>query len=220
MRLQQANERSTVALKLSRCTEPLNWAFRLSSYCVLLLCLYNIICEQLDYVAKARSGNSNSGLALNRESVLTQLLSQMDGFSSEDGIVVMATTNRAVRVLTTSLVPYNIHIATTAVATTSSLAIMTAHVQQHYHQQQPCDCVLQLYRASNLPTLLACALRDVHCTNAATTSHYCRTNSTLQCCVQADLACRYSLKHQIVKEKNSCLHSISSQWNLHHQRYD
>jgi cell division protease FtsH len=55
------------------------------------------ICQQLDYVAKKRSGDS-SGIALDRESVLTQLLSQMDGFSSKDGIVVMATTNRAVSI--------------------------------------------------------------------------------------------------------------------------
>jgi cell division protease FtsH len=52
--------------------------------------------EQLDYVGKKRSQHSGQSLALDRESVLTQLLSEMDGFSANDGIVVIATTNRAV----------------------------------------------------------------------------------------------------------------------------
>jgi ATP-dependent Zn protease len=60
-------------------------------------------------VAKARSGGSNSGLALDRESVLTQLLAEMDGFSSKIGIVVMATTNRAVSTLSTGFLPYTVY---------------------------------------------------------------------------------------------------------------
>jgi ATP-dependent Zn protease len=67
-------------------------------HCILCKCCV-LHAQQLDYVAKARSIGSSSGIALDRESVLTQLLAEMDGFSSKDGIVVMATTNRAVSAL-------------------------------------------------------------------------------------------------------------------------
>ena len=50
--------------------------------------------DEIDYIGKRRSDHSGQSLALDRESTLTQLLSEMDGFAPSDGIVVMATTNR------------------------------------------------------------------------------------------------------------------------------
>jgi AAA+ superfamily predicted ATPase len=68
------------------------------------------VLEQLDYVGKKRSQHSGQSLALDRESVLTQLLSEMDGFSANDGIVVIATTNRAVSYYTyVTTVKYHLH---------------------------------------------------------------------------------------------------------------
>ena len=53
-----------------------------------------IFIDELDYIGKKR-GDSGQSLALDREACLTQLLSEMDGFHANEGIVVMATTNRA-----------------------------------------------------------------------------------------------------------------------------
>lgn len=63
-------------------------------------CFFLVAAFQLDYVGKRRSSGSNAqqSLALDRESTLTQLLAEMDGFSPNDGVVVIATTNRGVSV--------------------------------------------------------------------------------------------------------------------------
>jgi hypothetical protein len=67
-----------------------------------------------------RSGNSDSAIVLDRESVLTQLLAEMDGFSSKDGIVVMATTNRAVSARSINSLPCTVHTTATATATATA----------------------------------------------------------------------------------------------------
>jgi AFG3 family protein len=53
--------------------------------------------DEIDAVARARSGASNSGGGGNseRESTLNQLLVELDGVNSSEGILVLASTNRA-----------------------------------------------------------------------------------------------------------------------------
>lgn len=54
-----------------------------------------IFIDEIDSVARARSGGGNmSGVNDEREQTLNQLLTEMDGFKSDTGVVVIAATNR------------------------------------------------------------------------------------------------------------------------------
>lgn len=50
--------------------------------------------DEIDYVGKKRSSGHQQSLMIDREATLTQLLAEMDGFSQNDGIVIIGTTNR------------------------------------------------------------------------------------------------------------------------------
>jgi cell division protease FtsH len=54
-----------------------------------------IFIDEIDSIARARSGNNNMGGANDeREQTLNQILTEMDGFESDTGIVIIAATNR------------------------------------------------------------------------------------------------------------------------------
>jgi cell division protease FtsH len=54
-----------------------------------------IFIDEIDSIARARSGNTNMGGGNDeREQTLNQILTEMDGFDSQSGIVVIAATNR------------------------------------------------------------------------------------------------------------------------------
>lgn len=54
-----------------------------------------IFVDEIDAIGKARSKNSYGGGNDERESTLNQLLTEMDGFNTQDQVVVLAGTNRA-----------------------------------------------------------------------------------------------------------------------------
>lgn len=54
-----------------------------------------IFIDEIDAVGRARGRNVNVGSNDERESTLNQLLTEMDGFGSNSGIIVLAATNRA-----------------------------------------------------------------------------------------------------------------------------
>ena len=55
-----------------------------------------IFIDEIDSIARARSGANNMGGGANdeREQTLNQILTEMDGFQSDSGVVVIAATNR------------------------------------------------------------------------------------------------------------------------------
>jgi cell division protease FtsH len=53
-----------------------------------------IFIDELDAIGKSRSGSSAGGGTDEREQTLNQLLVEMDGFDSRDGIIVLGATNR------------------------------------------------------------------------------------------------------------------------------
>jgi cell division protease FtsH len=54
-----------------------------------------IFIDEIDSIARARSGNNNMGGANDeREQTLNQILTEMDGFKTDSGVVVIAATNR------------------------------------------------------------------------------------------------------------------------------
>src|SRR4051812_47730946 len=54
-----------------------------------------VFIDELDAIGKSRSNGGNSGGSDERDQTLNQLLVEMDGFDSRDGIVVLAATNRS-----------------------------------------------------------------------------------------------------------------------------
>lgn len=54
-----------------------------------------IFIDEIDAVGRARGHNPNMGANDERESTLNQLLTEMDGFGTNSGIIVLAATNRA-----------------------------------------------------------------------------------------------------------------------------
>lgn len=54
-----------------------------------------ILIDELDYIGRRRGEERGGGLETDRSAALTQLLSEMDGFGSTEGVVVIGTTNRA-----------------------------------------------------------------------------------------------------------------------------
>ena len=54
-----------------------------------------IFIDEIDAVGRARGHNSITGSNDERESTLNQLLTEMDGFDTNNGVIVMAATNRA-----------------------------------------------------------------------------------------------------------------------------
>jgi cell division protease FtsH len=54
-----------------------------------------VFIDELDAIGKSRSGTHGGGGTDEREQTLNQLLVEMDGFDSRDGIIVLAATNRA-----------------------------------------------------------------------------------------------------------------------------
>ncbi len=54
-----------------------------------------IFIDELDAIGKSRAGSHGGGGTDEREQTLNQLLVEMDGFDSHDGIIVLAATNRA-----------------------------------------------------------------------------------------------------------------------------
>lgn len=62
-------------------------AARLSAPAVVLI-------DELDYIGRRRGEERGGGLETDRSAALTQLLVEMDGFGSSEGIVVIGTTNR------------------------------------------------------------------------------------------------------------------------------
>jgi cell division protease FtsH len=53
-----------------------------------------VFIDELDAIGKSRSGSHGGGGADEREQTLNQLLVEMDGFDSRDGIIVLGATNR------------------------------------------------------------------------------------------------------------------------------
>ncbi|MBP5710513.1 MAG: ATP-dependent zinc metalloprotease FtsH [Bacteroidales bacterium] len=54
-----------------------------------------IFIDEIDAIGRARGRNSLSGANDERESTLNQLLTEMDGFSTNAGVIILAATNRA-----------------------------------------------------------------------------------------------------------------------------
>ncbi|MDR0333624.1 MAG: ATP-dependent zinc metalloprotease FtsH [Dysgonamonadaceae bacterium] len=54
-----------------------------------------IFIDEIDAVGRARGKNANFGSNDERENTLNQLLTEMDGFGSNSGIIILAATNRA-----------------------------------------------------------------------------------------------------------------------------
>jgi cell division protease FtsH len=54
-----------------------------------------IFIDEIDAVGRARGRNPNMGSNDERESTLNQLLTEMDGFGSNSGVIILAATNRA-----------------------------------------------------------------------------------------------------------------------------
>ena len=54
-----------------------------------------IFIDEIDAIGRARGKNIMSGANDERESTLNQLLTEMDGFSSNTGVIILAATNRA-----------------------------------------------------------------------------------------------------------------------------
>lgn len=54
-----------------------------------------VFIDELDAIGKSRTGGHGGGGTDEREQTLNQLLVEMDGFDSHDGIIVLAATNRA-----------------------------------------------------------------------------------------------------------------------------
>ena len=54
-----------------------------------------IFIDEIDAIGRARGKNVMSGANDERESTLNQLLTEMDGFSSNTGVIILAATNRA-----------------------------------------------------------------------------------------------------------------------------
>src|SRR3712207_1751194 len=53
-----------------------------------------VFIDEIDAVGRARGRNTNMGGNDERESTLNQLLTEMDGFGSNSGVIVLAATNR------------------------------------------------------------------------------------------------------------------------------
>ncbi|NLH29783.1 MAG: ATP-dependent zinc metalloprotease FtsH [Bacteroidales bacterium] len=54
-----------------------------------------VFIDEIDAVGRARGKNVNFGANDERENTLNQLLTEMDGFSSNSGVIILAATNRA-----------------------------------------------------------------------------------------------------------------------------
>ena len=54
-----------------------------------------IFIDEIDAIGRARGNNPNMGSNDERENTLNQLLTEMDGFASNSGVIVLAATNRA-----------------------------------------------------------------------------------------------------------------------------
>jgi len=54
-----------------------------------------VFIDEIDAVGRARGRNPNYGANDERENTLNQLLTEMDGFSSNSGVIILAATNRA-----------------------------------------------------------------------------------------------------------------------------
>lgn len=54
-----------------------------------------VFIDEIDAVGRARGKNSNIGSNDERENTLNQLLTEMDGFGSNSGVIILAATNRA-----------------------------------------------------------------------------------------------------------------------------
>lgn len=54
-----------------------------------------VFIDEIDAVGRARGKNPNFGANDERENTLNQLLTEMDGFSSNSGVIILAATNRA-----------------------------------------------------------------------------------------------------------------------------
>jgi len=54
-----------------------------------------VFIDEIDAVGRARGRNPNFGANDERENTLNQLLTEMDGFSSDTGVIILAATNRA-----------------------------------------------------------------------------------------------------------------------------
>ena len=54
-----------------------------------------VFIDEIDAVGRARSKNGNMGGNDERENTLNQLLTEMDGFGSNSGVIILAATNRA-----------------------------------------------------------------------------------------------------------------------------
>ena len=54
-----------------------------------------VFIDEIDAIGRARGRNSNFGSNDERENTLNQLLTEMDGFDSNSGVIILAATNRA-----------------------------------------------------------------------------------------------------------------------------
>lgn len=63
-----------------------------------------VFIDEIDAVGRARGKNVNFGSNDERENTLNQLLTEMDGFGSNSGVIILATTNR-VDILDKALLP-------------------------------------------------------------------------------------------------------------------
>jgi len=54
-----------------------------------------VFIDEIDAVGRARGKNTNFGSNDERENTLNQLLTEMDGFGSNSGVIILAATNRA-----------------------------------------------------------------------------------------------------------------------------
>jgi len=90
-----------------------------------------IFIDEIDAIGQARSNMGRSGSNMEQENTLNQLLAEMDGFTPNNGVVIMAATNRP-EILDTALVRpgrFDRQIQVTLPTESGRLEILSIHTQ-------------------------------------------------------------------------------------------
>ena len=156
-----------------------------------------IFIDEIDAIGRARGKNPNMGANDERENTLNQLLTEMDGFETNSGVIILAATNRA-DILDLSLI--HIFVTIVVIITTPVLAILVViiPITELFHETIVIIPLVLFLRLVKLPISIPILVRELDVYKRQPYTMFDEKNSGTNLPAQIDLYATQGNKYEFL----------------------